>query len=534
LSSTVRADTRVLRGVSAGAGAADVSISRIAQRVLGFAYGLIALQALVAVPVLAIELTTGQYSPTSIAVGFAVAVLGAAFGIRSWSRLRGLRTRLVDGLGAVPRGRFLVGLLMTATVLRVAWIAAFPAPTRSDGAVYVALATALAAGQPYATDLGRAYWPPGYPLFLTPIFWLFGASSMAIVASNLALCAASVLAVLALGRAVADEPTARLAAVLVALWPNHVTVSGLAVKEVLLVALLPAALLCHLPAVHEPHSSRGTLLAAGAGLAAGAAALTQPSLLALPLVLSAHALVLTEAPRRRALARAVVIVATSAAVIAPWTARNYLVLGSFVPVATNGGHNFYRANNPLATGRYVEPDAGELVATDEIVRDATGYRRGWEWIRSAPLAFLGLAWKKQLLFLGDDAYGFYETLKRGLGRSDASYALLKAASNGVWWLAWLVVLIALWSDPDRLTRPGFGCLILISLLLYSIHSVFESGGKYHLPLLGPWAILTAVCVAEREKSRSPCGGPHGGVRLERSLIAAVPVRRTASRAVVGE
>jgi len=38
-----------------------------------------------------------------------------------------------------------------------------------------------------------------------------------------------------------------------------------------------------------------------------------------------------------------------AATIAPWTYRNWRVLHAWVPISTNGGDVFYRANNPLAT-----------------------------------------------------------------------------------------------------------------------------------------------------------------------------------------
>src|SRR5262249_60480337 len=80
----------------------------------------------------------------------------------------------------------------------------------------------------------------------------------------------------------------------------------------------------------------------GAGLLLGAAALTRPfALLAVPF----FALVLLAHLRWRGLLAGVVLGLTTAAVVVPWTYRNYHVHHRFVPVATNGGSTFYGGNN---------------------------------------------------------------------------------------------------------------------------------------------------------------------------------------------
>ena len=165
---------------------------------------------------------------------------------------------------------------------------------------------------------------------------------------------------------------------------------------------------------------------------------------------------------------------------------------------------FYRANNPLATGGYMPQGEQSLEGFDEVSRGKIGFRLGMEWIRAHPGRFVLLGVRKQILFLGDDAQGAYETLKRGLGIGGVRYAAWKAASNLYWWAIWAALLLvaASHSKPPLCANPLLGALVLTLLYLLAIHSVFESGGKYHLPLLGVLAAIAGQAGAVAAKDHA--------------------------------
>jgi hypothetical protein len=239
------------------------------------------------------------------------------------------------------------------------------------------------------------------------------------------------------------------------------------------------------------------------GLLLGAMSLTQPSFM-----LFVFVLIIYDCIRNRNLlragVRAIFVVATLCAVILPWTFRNHRVLGAWVPISTNGGDVFYRANNSLATGGFTPKAEQSLDDLDEVSRGKVGFRLGMEWIRAHPGRFLLLGVRKQYLFLGDDAQGAFETLKRGLGIGGLRYLLWKAVSNFYWLCIWMLILLML-LQKWRTTLPEdalFIAVMLGVLYLVAMHSVFESGGKYHEPLMGLIAVLAAQAVATSTAPRT--------------------------------
>ena len=183
--------------------------------------------------------------------------------------------------------------------------------------------------------------PPACPL------QVFGAGLLAVNVANLLLFAGTLLAVLSLALRF-GEGRARLATLLIALWPNLVASAGVASKEMVIVFLLPATLLLYL----GPTSGARAAMHLAAGLVLGYATLTQPALMLLVGVFVFYEVLLRTPPSGPpagwpswALGMALVVL--------PWTWRNHQVLGAPVLVSTNGGSVFYRANNPLATGGWI-------------------------------------------------------------------------------------------------------------------------------------------------------------------------------------
>jgi hypothetical protein len=184
-----------------------------------------------------------------------------------------------------------------------------------------------------------------------------------------------------------------------------------------------------------------------------------------------------------------------AIVIAPWTLRNYRTFDAFVLVSTNGGFGIYGANNARANGGYFDKWPDDLMRMPELEADREAKRRAAEWIVANPGPFLGLAFEKNIRFMGDDAVGVYQTLKAGKGTPNAAvYAVAKAGSNIFWLALWAVLaagLLASWRGRKYL--PPSGLIIPFAFLYFLLlHSVAESSGKYHVLTEGILSVLVPM------------------------------------------
>jgi 4-amino-4-deoxy-L-arabinose transferase-like glycosyltransferase len=460
----------------------------------------IALQALFSVPRLSWELVAsgGGGGSVGIVLGFAAASLAAGLVWRGRNHGRRLLARIAGRLERIPRGVWIGGMLLLGLALRILWVRIFTAPQASDGQTYTELAAQLTRGEAYRTPGSGTWaeWPPGYPLLLAATFLITGINTGSIVLLNLVLFAGTLMSTDALARRLAGEGQARLAALLVAAWPNLVTTAGIAAKEMLVLFLVTTALTLWLDAGAAPSAGAAAGPWLAAGFALGLASLTQPAMLLFPGVLVAHDLLTGPRfllPGGRALVSWVLLLVGVLAPIAPWALRNQHIFHRPVLVSSNGGSVFYRANNPLATGGWTERGEKDLDHMTELEASDNGYRWGREWIRDHPGRFLALALHKQVLFLGGDAIGIYETLKRGLGLAGTLYMVLKGIANTWWWLLWLLILLTLatWRAPAALP-PGALLLLLAVLYFWLLDSVFESGTRHHVPLAGVLAVLAVL------------------------------------------
>lgn len=473
-------------------------------RLLALAFLAVAAEALFAVPKLTWDLATGSESRVGIVLGIAVAAVTLAVLWATRHRIASLLAAAGNRLAAIPRGRWLASLIIAGIAARVVWALLFPAPFASDGDSYYRLARRLAQGQTFRTPQGEwVAWPPGYPFILLVHFKILGIGRLAVTVANLLFFVGSLLTVDALARrfSAGGEGISRLATLLLALWPNLVASAGVASKEMVIVFLLPATFLLYLRAVERP--TRWAALSLAAGLVLGYAILTQPALQLLVGVFVVFE-VLLRTPVFRAAGRLALLALGVAIVILPWTWRNYQVMGVPVLVSANGGSVFYRANNPLATGGWIPQGERSLAGYDELTADRIGYQWGKEWIRENPGPFLRLAFRKQILFLGDDATGLYE-IKRGGRIEGGVYALLKLLTNAWWWGIWALALTAflvrragVWWER----RADVLLFLLATLYFWAIDSVFESGARHHLPLVGVLAVIAAMAAGVAMEPRA--------------------------------
>ena len=286
------------------------------------------------------------------------------------------------------------------------------------------------------------------------------------------------------------------------LWPNSIFSAGLASKEGLLAAIIPLCLLSYLWS-YEAQSVRNRFIGSiAAGLSVGVASLVQPSFMLFPAVFCAD-IVIRRCFNKASIIRVALIGLGALVVIAPWSMRNYAVFNEFVPIATNGGDVFYRANNSAARAGYSERGEIDLrQLNNETQRNRIGFQLGKEWINANPLQFLGLTIKRQIVFLGESAIGAYETLKRGLDMDGSLYVLFKGVSNGAWLAVWIVIIAAWRLHRNTFDQPDLVLLQLVFLYLLAIDSVFESGARHHVPVLGLLIILATTIVTTKKQTTS--------------------------------
>ena len=209
----------------------------------------------------------------------------------------------------------------------------------------------------FLPEVPSAYTQPLYAWFLAALYWPFERSWVVVGLAQIALAVVTALLVLAIGRHLASLRIGVVAALVTTLHPylvwHDVHVNREIADGVLLAALALLVLLAH--------DRRSTWLAVAAGAVAGLAILSNARLLLLPLAVAPFAAWRVR-PGRRAVAAGLLVLVASAAVVAPWVARNRSVIGC--ATITTDTRALWKANNPatydvLARGGWID-DVPEL------------------------------------------------------------------------------------------------------------------------------------------------------------------------------
>lgn len=370
-------------------------------------------------------------------------------------------------------------------LIRLAWILTFPSVATSDGATYISLAKQLYETHSYGQAGALAYWPPGYPLLLSVFQGLPVYTSTIVYILNISMY---VVCTYVLYKAVViflTQQHARLMVILLMLWPNFIAIAGDSSKESILITLISCLTYALFKLISEKNHIRNAVIL---GFLLGLMMLIQPSLTLFISVIIAT-FITVKIKNSTVIISSLIIIIVTALTIAPWTIRNYTHFDKVVLISSNGGFNFYRANNENSNGRYQDSGPVDLSIFSELDQSKKGFELGKQWITNNPLDFLTLAVKKQFLFLGEDGAAIYSTLKRGGGsNSEMTYLIIKTIALVFWLFLWLSILL-LSRNRERIT---FTFSSYSFLYLYTIHSVFESGSKYHIPVV-IFLIILATC-----------------------------------------
>jgi 4-amino-4-deoxy-L-arabinose transferase-like glycosyltransferase len=217
----------------------------------------------------------------------------------------------------------------------------------------------------FVPNIPSAYTQPLYGWFLAPVYWVAGRSWVSVGIAHLLVAILTAVLVYELGRRLVSQRAALAAAVVTTLHPYLVWHDVHMNREILDQALAVGLVLATLVA-----ADRGTvLLGAIAGTVAGVAILGNVRLLLVPLVLAAFV------GLRSSALPALVLVAVSAVVVAPWVVRNELSVGC--AALTTDSRALWKANNEhtletLRNGGWID-DVPRIPGTPPTPQEAWGF-----------------------------------------------------------------------------------------------------------------------------------------------------------------
>lgn len=240
-----------------------------------------------------------------------------------------------------------------------------------DAQGYAAIAANLERGEgftlgPTATQPASNY-SPGLPLLAGGFYELSGGIHERSARLLLALLGSlAILFAYLIGRRLSGPLAGLLAAAPVAIYPALLEYQGMLMSEPLAATLLSGAVLAMLWAA-DADRRRSSWLLPGALL--GALALTRPEYLAISVPIALVVLARQGWDGWRAcFTQAAVLLLGLVLVVAPWTARNAVVLDRFVPISTGGGQ-------VLFAGSYLPSGGDPERVGEEVLERHPGLQR---------------------------------------------------------------------------------------------------------------------------------------------------------------
>ncbi len=289
--------------------------------------------------------------------------------------------------------KLLLSLLVLALLLRIVFsvfVVGWNAPPRGDEIDYHAIASNLSAGEGFtlAGGAATARRPPAYPTLLGILYMVFGAHVGVGRVFQILLGGFIVYLVFRVAKLFISEMAALVAAILAALNPFLIFISGYLLTENLYIVFMLAFL------VVQPWG-RGLWgpkkrLAIGAFLLS-LLTLTRPTGLFFTCWVFSALVVFNRYPVRERAARAALFLLVWLIPIVPWELRNYRAFGEPVYLTTHGGITFYQGNNAAVRDipRYYGgvaplhalPGYSQLERMGELEKNRAAWRLGRQFVR---------------------------------------------------------------------------------------------------------------------------------------------------------
>ena len=402
---------------------------------------------------------------------------------------------------AMPMQRFLLGIFSTGLLLRVAVVLFIPLRLYIDYGAYDELAWTWAEqGGYYNGNYYTGYWPPGYPFFLSRLYWLFGHHPVAGAIANVILSLAIAWLSYVLTRRVFGERIARWALVLMMFFPSQILFVNLLTSEMVFTPLFLASLWLFL--VFERRFRGRWVYCVAGGILLGLATLTR-ALTQVYWILLAPLWYFQTDRASRALRNLVLAVIGMLLVLTPWIYRNYERVGR-ARISTNGGINLYIGNHPGAGMGWNNDGADEYDTNDATLEkhiDRVAGRRGFEYILAHPVAFVKRGVFKVAYFYAVDLTGVhYELIQAAENERTDGYVILSWVQQCYYLLVLLAGAMGLLFVYFRRReyRSAGGYLMWVTILFWTaVHFVFFGHGRFHFPIMPMFCAFAALFIVDR-------------------------------------
>lgn len=384
-------------------------------------------------------------------------------------------------LNRISATKWLIGICIIGATIRIAMIFFYPNEQVSDFQEYHECARRLAAGEGYLRNgQATAWFPIGYPFFLSMLYRIAGSFAIAGQLANIALSLLIIACTYLVAKKLGSTNTAKLASLIVALWPNLAAYTLLLCSDILFTALftgLITVLLLY-------PSKRIIIQCILIGFLFAAATLTRTGLALYAMVAAWYCIVQSPDKRfSRLIGRGIIIMCAAIVIFAPWWIRNYQVFDRFVPLSTNGGFNFWLGNVQLAQGN--DPGMPVTWPTREDAVSSHGYKIGLDYIRKHPTKFIIQIPVKIINLFLLDISGF-RWVQKGIENSPRSLMVLTGISQ-LYYMLMLCMSIAgiIHIIRKRTAHYTPGHLLILYTVAYwiMIHCIFFGKDRYHLPLI---------------------------------------------------
>jgi 4-amino-4-deoxy-L-arabinose transferase-like glycosyltransferase len=400
--------------------------------------------------------------------------------------------------------RHWVGLLGLGLCIRLVYVGWAPHVPWADGRFYHLYAVSMSHGSPYINVDGSPAirWMPGWPVLLAGLYRLFGASASVGMWANAVFDSIAVGFLAHLGTRLFNARCGLIAAGLFAIWPGLVFYSATLYTEPVFNLLFTGTLLTLVIASEAEQRQTGWFLAAGAGF--GACILVKPD----PVPLFAVVFLFMWMRRRTASGfakHAIALAIAAAAMLTPWTIRNYIVFDRFIPLSASGGISAHLVFYPGATGgqNHVANSAlnrfyrGTDNSQTSLARMDAGWNDAVDFIRANPGESAMIVLNKFSITYRGDSQAVLTT--RGAGPepewniSRASWERLSALAD-VFWFAMLG--LAAFGATRLGGWPAASGVLTLGLLAawYGLHVLFLGGQRYHVPEAIAYSLLAAVAI----------------------------------------
>jgi 4-amino-4-deoxy-L-arabinose transferase-like glycosyltransferase len=369
-------------------------------------------------------------------------------------------------------------------------------PGTHDQISYNALAQSLLAGRGFSfvenwypfTEAGEptAHWSFIYPLYLAGVYKLFGyqpvvARILQAAIGSVAIC----LLVYFIGRHLEDKRVGVVGAGLTVVYGYLVYYNAALMTETFFIVALLAAVLLTLNLGEQPTRSKLVLL----GVALGSGTLLRQTMLVLIPVFLFY--LLSKCRSKIKLWELLIPPGVAVLLIIPWSVRNQIVYGEFLPLNSNAGYALYAANHPQLGSSWkdvdlvVVPIPAEMEGMNEAQLNSALTAKAIGFVAADPIRYVALTLSKAIEY-----FKFWPSQD-----SSTISNLTRVVSFGLFLPLFLLGFVV------SLSRWRTYLLIYLVVATHTlIHVLSWPAIRYRLPmdvLLMPLAALALVTVAKR-------------------------------------